>query len=79
MPRGKKRRDLTGQRFNEWTVLGFSHKDKHLKLHWHVRCDCGHETTAQGTKITTGGTKRCQNCANKRRQFAGLLYRELGK
>ena len=37
-------KDLTGQMFNNWKVVGFSHFDKHHASHWICECQCQHKT-----------------------------------
>ena len=37
-------KDLTGQMFNNWKVVGFSHFDKHRASHWVCECQCQYKT-----------------------------------
>lgn len=53
------RNDLTGQKFERLTVLGFSHRDKGGRAKWSCVCDCGNERTVDGHKLTSGHTKSC--------------------
>lgn len=55
----KRATDITGQRFNRLTVLGFSHHDAGKRGHWLCRCDCGAETRVQGWSLANGRTKSC--------------------
>ena len=66
-------KDLTGQRFNRWTVLGLTtepqpahgHSQRHSR--WHCRCDCGKEKLAvHGITLTKGTSKSCGCLRNER-------------
>lgn len=39
--RGRKLIDITGNRYNYLTVLGFSHTDARRRTYWTCKCDCG--------------------------------------
>lgn len=51
--------DLTGQKFNRLTVLGFAGRDRLHKASWRCRCDCGSELIVDGYNLTSGHTKSC--------------------
>lgn len=44
-------RDLTGQVFGSWTVLGFSHHTPRRHKRWLCRCGCGTERTVYETNL----------------------------
>lgn len=50
--------DLTGQRFNQWTVLGFSHIVG-TAYHWNCRCDCGKEKAVNSQSLKSGDSRSC--------------------
>lgn len=50
--------DLTGQRFNQWTVLGFSHF-LGTRYYWDCRCDCGTEKKILSPSLKNGDSKSC--------------------
>src|SRR5678810_574892 len=59
--------DLTGQKFNSWTVLGFSHKKGNYSF-WLCLCDCGRTTRAiLNSTLTTGVATKCILCSNEER------------
>jgi hypothetical protein len=58
-------RDLTGQTFNSWHVIEFSHKGKTNKSHWRCRCSCGAEKIVDGYNLTSGRSKSCRPCSAK--------------
>jgi hypothetical protein len=49
---------LTGKRFGQLTVLGFSHIERRA-THWHCQCDCGNKKTVRGFHLTSGNTSSC--------------------
>ena len=51
--------DLTRKRFSRLTVLGEVGRDKHKKILWKVRCDCGIEKIVIGLNLKKGDTKSC--------------------
>lgn len=59
MPKGdNKFRDLTGQKFNRWTVLSRG-TYKAGKIHWLCRCDCGTEGLVNTQNLKNGASKSC--------------------
>ncbi len=54
--------DMTGQKFNRWTVLEYSHSDN-LGSYWKCRCDCGTEKILLGSNVRYGKTHSC-GCYN---------------
>lgn len=50
--------DLTGQRFERLTVIGFSHKTK-TAVYWKCICDCGKEVIASRQSLRCGDKKSC--------------------
>lgn len=46
--------DLTGQKFNRWTVLSYEGNGK-----WNCRCDCGTEKIVSGDSLKRGQSKSC--------------------
>jgi hypothetical protein len=59
-------KDYTGQRFNRWVALRFSHRDPSKKqTYWWFRCDCGSERVVDAEPVIYGQSKSC-----------GCLYRE---
>lgn len=51
--------DLTGQKFNKLTVLGYIGKSKGGQSRWQCRCECGSLHEALGTHLKTGNIKSC--------------------
>lgn len=51
--------DLTGQRFNRLTVIGFFGRNQSHKASWRCRCDCGAEIVVDGYNLISGHTKSC--------------------
>lgn len=51
--------DLTGQKFNRLTVIGFKTINKYHQAVWDCKCDCGQTTSVTGYFLTSGHTKSC--------------------
>lgn len=64
--------DLTGQKFNRYTVLSLAHKDARRQSHWNCRCECGSQKVVRGDSLKNGKIKSC-GCLNKE------LATQLGK
>ena len=58
------KKDLTGIKFNRWTVLGFSHKDKFSHNFWKCICDCGEIKNISESSLKYGYSKSC-GCLQK--------------
>ena len=56
--------DLTGQRFERWTVIEHHHVDKHGTHYWKCRCDCGTEAVVPSCRLRYGLSKSC-GCYSK--------------
>ena len=51
--------DLQGQRFGRLTVIKYSHLDKHNRIVWLCKCDCGNEKEIPSQNLVTGRTTSC--------------------
>lgn len=51
--------DISGQKFNRWTVLGFSHTSKRRMAFWECVCECGTERVVDGQSLRNGKSKSC--------------------
>ncbi len=52
--------DLTGKKFNRWTVLKRVYPNsKNREAMWLCKCDCGNERIIQGSQIRNGSSKSC--------------------
>lgn len=51
--------DLTGKRFNRWTVLKYTHQNKHKKKCYDCLCECGKIGNVVGSNLVTGASKSC--------------------
>jgi hypothetical protein len=57
-------KDMTGLRFGKLTVIE-RNGSKRGRAAWHVRCDCGSESTAIGQDLRSGETRSCGCGARK--------------
>lgn len=55
----KKHEDLAGQKFNYYTFIKESSKDKNGHILWICRCDCGNERILLADAVKRGATKSC--------------------
>lgn len=62
-PKSPKFRDLTGQKFNRLTVLGYAGKRGHNGC-WFCECECGAIRKTSRYELIYGGTKSC-GCWNR--------------
>jgi len=53
-----------GDKFNRWTVLQYSHKNKYHNRYWLCRCDCGIEKPVLESALLSGASKSC-SCLQK--------------
>ena len=78
--------DWVGKNIHEWTILGFSHKDRWYTQYWNVRCKCGLEKVLNSSLLNQGRSRMCIQCFAKTQVKAGLnprfmryLKREAGR
>ena len=65
MNRKQKRKDLTGQRFNRWNVVSFSHVDKKQRsAYWNCICICGTKSVVAARNLKNGDSRSC-GCLQK--------------
>lgn len=69
--------DLTGQRFGHWTVIEFSHINKHRNAMWKAQCDCGTIKTVLGNSLREGKSTCC-GCSKKLRSIKDLNGKKFG-
>lgn len=69
-----RREDLTGKRFGEWTVLGYSHTDKHWHAYWDCVCSCGLVKKVQGRSLKNGDSKSCGHGFDACGEYHTRLY-----
>lgn len=50
--------DLTGRKFNRWTVVG-PHEIRGKRTYWFCRCDCGTERYVRADGLKSGSNKSC--------------------
>lgn len=67
----------SGDVFNRLTVMGLSHKDRHHRKHFYVKCVCGTEKTVQGSLLTSGNTQSC-GCLSIENKKAQRLPNDIG-
>ena len=64
--------DLTGKKFNYWTIVSYLPKEKNIKQKVWVKCDCGTEKVVQLSTIKKNKSKSCgcyRNTLYKRTKF----------
>lgn len=66
-------KDLTGKKFNEWTVLGFAGGDRK----WVCRCSCGRYKIVAAYSLTSGSSTSCGHATNN--SFVDLTGQHFGE
>ena len=51
--------DLTGRRFNQWTVLEEDKKRKNKDTYWICKCDCGSIRSVNSSNLISGNSQSC--------------------
>ena len=57
-------KDLTGQKFNRWTVIERAENDKRGQAQWKCVCDCGNVSIVGGKDLRLNKSKSC-GCLQK--------------
>lgn len=70
-PKGKPKKDLTGQKFGRLSVIRQTDMRKHSQIAWECLCDCGNTTFVRSSALTTGNSTSC-GCYTKERQFEAV-------
>lgn len=68
-------KDITGQKFNRWTVLNFVETRNH-NAYWLARCECGTERILSTAYLTSGMSQSC-GCLRTERAKEFKKYGEL--
>ena len=58
--------DITGNKYNKWTVIERAENDKNGGARWLCRCECGNEKIVQASHLKNGASQSC-GCLNKER------------
>lgn len=71
-------RDLTGRKFNRWTVLSRGPNflvSSGPESAWHCKCECGTQKLVRGKHLTSGRSQSCGcRSADKARGRRGPLH-----
>jgi len=67
--------DLSGKKFNHWTVLEFYEMKNGKECLWKCICDCGNIKNIRASSLKTGNSKSC-GCARSK-DFTGEVYGKL--
>lgn len=70
--------DLTNKKIGRWTVLYRNYErqnnDKHKRIFWHCKCDCGRENDVGANLLLSGSSKSC-GCLNREKSSKASLIR----
>lgn len=79
---GPRVKDITGQKFNKFTVIKFSHTEIRSKAGsiawWECECECGTRQVVQGTRLRLGRIKSC-GCSRNANMIEDLAGRRFGR
>ena len=64
---------IPGQVFGKLTIVEFSHTDKRGQRCWKCSCECGQNTIATASALTSGNTKSC-GCLRSQAEVDLLAY-----
>jgi hypothetical protein len=71
-------RDLTGETFGSWTVLGYVGYRKYRRddyTHfWKCKCKCGREKNVRGNNLLGGTSTKCRSCSTSISKTKHGLY-----
>jgi hypothetical protein len=67
------KRDLAGQQFGRWKVIGFDRSDPDKGAYWICVCECGRESSVRGAELHRGRSQSC-GCTNQRRDLTGRQF-----
>lgn len=75
--------DLTGKKFNRWTVLSLHPERIKNKIYWLCRCDCGTIRIVERQGLTSGTSKSCgcyarEVCSQKQRIKSDIVGQRFG-
>jgi hypothetical protein len=76
--RGKRAKDLTGQRFGQLTAVRPTGERKYQSTVWECKCDCGKTTFVTVANLRIGGTESC-GCTRKGKKAVDLTGQRFGK
>ncbi len=71
--------DLTGMKFDRWTVLYQVENDKSNLTCWMCRCDCGTVSKIRGKALKSGNSKGCAKHCAKARPLYEVFFRHVKK
>ncbi len=72
----KPKDDLTGRKFNRWTVIDYAGRNKSNVAHWTCRCECGNERFISTGNLTQNTSKSCGKC-HRFKDISGQKFHRL--
>lgn len=60
--------EYLNKKYNEWTIISFSHKDKNKRPFFNCICSCGNKNKIDLFSLKYGKTKSCRSCSAKKRE-----------
>lgn len=69
-------KDLTGQKFNRWTVIERQGENKGSRVMYLCRCECGTNSLVRADSLTRGGSQSC-GCIPKFIDLTGKKFERL--
>ncbi len=71
--------DLTGKKFERWTVLYQVENNKNNLTCWMCRCDCGTASIIPGKWLKQGRTKGCYKQCTRTKPVYEVFFRHINK
>lgn len=72
------RKDLTGQRYGNLTVIRPTDRRDHKHIVWECRCDCGNTEYVQTQYLNDGTTRSCKSCQKRNRPKRDITGQKFG-
>lgn len=72
--------DITGNRYNRLTVVGYSHTAQNGKTYWKCKCDCGNEVILRkDVFMNLGNSNQTLSCGCLKKEYQQFFRETMSK